>query len=144
MFRTARKVALPLMIAAAIGLSGTSAARAQYAHGAQHQFQQAMLPTKTAGRFRLGLWIFNATNGRLRLCVLNETDETAPVMKCSAWAGNGPKGRYYLMQIRMQARYGAQARSGLWILNRQTGQARACVVGNVDDPTTSLRCSKVQ
>jgi len=145
MTRLARTL-IPAALGAALAFTaaaGTAQARVPPAQ--QHQFQQAMLPTDTPGAYRLGLWIFNASNGRIRLCVLNEEAEAgAPVMKCSAWTGNGPEGQYYLMQIRRHPRQPGKFRAGLWILNRASGQARACVITDMNDPTGTLRCSKVQ
>jgi hypothetical protein len=48
------------------------------------------------------------------------------------------------MQIRRHPRQPGRFRAGLWILNRQSGHARACVITDMNDPTGSLRCSKVQ
>jgi len=144
MIRTAANTVFAALAAIAIGLIAMSAAQARIMPSRQHQFQQALLPSKIPGQYRVGLWVFNAANGRLRLCVLNEDKDPAPVMKCSPWAGEGPAGLYYLMQIRIRARSGVKARAGLWILNRRSGQARACVIRDMDDPTGSLRCSKVQ
>ena len=63
-------------------------------------------------------------------------------MTCSAWVGEGPPGAYRLMQIRINRRNITNIRAGLWILNYKTGDARACVITDIDDPTGSLKCSK--
>ncbi|HUT51560.1 MAG TPA: hypothetical protein VM325_19700 [Alphaproteobacteria bacterium] len=139
-----------MLIPAALGVAlvltaaaGTAGARVPIAQ--QHQFQQAMLPTDTPGAFRLGIWVFNRANGRIRLCVLNDEAEAgAPVMKCSTWTGSGPAGLYYLMQIRRHPRQPGRFRAGLWILNRASGHTRACVITDMKDPTGTLRCSKIQ
>jgi hypothetical protein len=138
---------IPAALGAALAFAATApgAAQARLPFSQQHQFQQARLPTDTPNVYRLGMWIFSATTGRVRLCVLNdEAEQTAPVMKCSAWTGNGPAGRYYLMQIRRHARMPGRFRAGLWILNRKSGHVRACVITDTKDPTGTLRCSKVQ
>lgn len=137
---------IPAALGAALALTaiaGTAQSRVPYTQ--QHQFQQALLPTDTPGAYKLGIWVFNRANGRIRLCVLNDEAEAgAPVMKCSAWTGSGPAGQYYLMQIRRHPRQPGRFRAGLWILNRESGHARACVITDMNDPTGSLRCSKVQ
>ena len=139
MIRISRTL-IPAALAAALAVTA-----APCAAFAQHQFQQAMLPTDTPGHYKLGIWAFNSVNGRIRLCVLNEDAEAgAPVMKCSPWTGSGPTGQYYLMQIRRHPRQPGRFRAGLWILNRETGNTRACVITDMNDPTGSLRCSKVQ
>jgi len=136
------------LILAALGAALTltaTAAQSRVPSSRQHQFQQARLPTDTPGQYKLGIWAFNRGNGRLRLCVLNEEAEASePVMKCSAWTGSGPAGQYYLMQIRRHPRQPGRFRAGLWILNRQTGHTRACVITDMKDPTGSLRCSAAQ
>jgi hypothetical protein len=133
-----------LVVATAIAAT-TSVAKSRVPHAQQHQFQQAMLPTDTPGKYKLGIWAFNRGNGRIRLCVLNEEAEASdPVMKCSAWTGSGPAGQYYLMQIRRHPRQPGRFRAGLWILNRVTGHTRACVITDMNDPTGSLRCSASQ
>lgn len=140
MIRLSRRL-LPAALGAALVLAAIpDAALAQ-----SHQFQQALLPTDTPGLYKLGIWAFNRTNGRIRLCVLNEDGEAnEPIMKCSAWTGSGPAGQYYLMQIRRHPRQPGRFRAGLWILNRQSGNARACVITDMKDPTGSLRCSNIQ
>lgn len=137
---------IPATLGAALALTATiGVAHSRVPHTQDHQFQQALLPTDTPGLYKLGIWVFNRANGRIRLCVLNEDGEAnAPVMKCSPWMGSGPAGQYYLMQIRRHPRQPGHFRAGLWILNRETGHARACVITDINDPTGTLRCSKVQ
>jgi len=137
---------IPAALGVAFALAATTGiAQSRVPYSNQHQFQQALLPTDTPGQYKLGIWTFNRANGRLRLCVLNEEAEAnEPVMKCSPWMGSGPAGQYYLMQIRRHPRQPGRFRAGLWILNRETGHARACVITDMNDPTGSLRCSKVQ
>jgi hypothetical protein len=137
---------IPAALGAAFALTAASGAvQARVPYNQYYQFQQAMLPTDTPNEYRLGIWIFSPANGRIRLCVLNEDAEaTAPVMKCSAWTGSGPAGQYYLMQIRRHPSQPGRYRAGLWILNRETGHARACVITDMKDPTGTLHCSKVE
>jgi hypothetical protein len=131
---------------AALMLSATAPALAktQFVRQVNHQFRQVQLPTDAPGQFRIGLWTFNPSNGRLRLCVLNDGKEGASAMTCSAWSGGGPSGQYYLMPMRRVRRHSWQSPPGLWILNRQTGHVRACLITELKDPTGSLRCSSTQ
>jgi hypothetical protein len=145
MIRMTRTLILAALGAALAFTATTGAAKSRVPYARQHQFQQALLPTDTPGKYKLGIWAFNRGNGRLRLCVLNEEAEASePVMKCSAWTGSGPAGQYYLMQIRRHPRQPGRFRAGLWILNRETGHTRACVITDMKDPTGSLRCSGSQ
>jgi len=109
-----------------------------------HQFRQVQLPTGVPNRYRPGLWTLNPGTGRLRLCVLGSGDASSPVMACSPWSGAGAVGRYYLMPMQ-NLRYGKwHSQPGLWILNRRTGTARACVITDLKDPTGALKCSSTQ
>ena len=133
----------PLIAAAAIALlAGTVSVSARVVASTNHQFKQVQLPTGSQGEFNVGIWIFNPANGRIRLCVLGNGNDQ-PAMTCSPGAGEGPAGRYYLQQIHSYRRPGMK-RSGIWILNRQTGAARACVISDLDNPVGSLKCSKTQ
>lgn len=140
------KTILPALLGTAVALAASAGAtQARIPYNQQYQFQQALLPTDVPNEYRFGMWIFSPTSGRIRLCVLNENGEAnAPVMKCSPWTGNGPAGPYYLMQIRRHASQPGRYRAGLWILNRANGEARACVISDMKDPTASLRCSSVE
>ena len=115
------------------------AAASRIVRHVNHQFQQVRLPTGAPGVFRVGMWVFNPGNGRIRLCVLGNGSEEA-VMSCSPWTGEGPAGRYRLQQMYPTRRPGAM-RSGIWILNYQTGTARACLIGDLANPVGSLKCS---
>ena len=122
----------------AIAVADVSAASRIIRHS-NHQFQQVQLPTGKPGQMRVGMWVFNPSNGRIRLCVLgDQTDEA--VMSCSAWTGEGPAGRYRLQQMYTFRRPGAR-RSGIWILNYRTGTARACLINDLTNPVASLKCS---
>jgi len=126
------KTILPALLGAVVALTASAGAtKARMPYNQQYQFQQALLPTDVPNEYRFGMWIFSPTNGR-------------PVMKCSPWTGNGPAGQYYLMQIRRHASQPGRYRAGLWILNRANGEARACVISDMKDPTASLRCSSVE
>ena len=137
-----RSIALVVVI---LSLAAPSLANARIVmRHANHQFRQVKLPTDRPNEFRIGLWTLNPSNGRLRLCVLNNGKEGASVMSCSAWSGGGPAGRYYLMPMHRVRRHSWQSPPGLWILNRQTGSARACLITDLKDPTRTLRCSNTQ
>lgn len=131
-----------LALATTLGASGPADARIAYS--SRHQFQYAQIPTSVQGRYRIGLWAFNPANGKVRLCVLGGKGEANKVMTCSAWIGEGPPGAYRLMKIRINRNNITDFRAGLWILNYVTGDARACVITDIDDPTGSLKCSKSQ
>lgn len=132
-----------LAFAATLGAAAPADARISYS--SRHQFQYAQIPTSVQGRFRIGLWAFNPATGKVRLCVLGGAKgEAGKVMTCSAWVGEGPPGAYRLMQIRINRNNVTGFRAGLWILNYKTGDARACVITDIDDPTGSLKCSKSQ
>lgn len=124
-----------------IAASHTTAASRIIRHS-NHQFQQVQLPTGKPGQMRVGMWVFNPGNGRIRLCVLGDKDDEA-VMSCSAWTGEGPAGRYRLQQMYTFRRPGAR-RSGIWILNYRTGTARACLINDLANPIGSLKCSQTQ
>jgi len=136
-----RSVAL---VALMLSATAPAFAKTSFIRHANHQFRQVKLPTDVPGQFRIGLWTLNPGNGRLRLCMLNDGKEGASVMKCSAWSGGSPSGRYYLMPMHRVRRHSWQSSPGLWILNRQTGHARACLITDMKDPTGSLRCSNTQ
>jgi hypothetical protein len=124
------------------GIAASS--NAQPSASVRHQFQYAQLPTSVQGRYRTGLWAFNPATGKVRLCVLGGKAESGAVMSCSAWIGEGPPGSYRLMPININRRNITGFRAGIWILNYKTGDTRACVIADVDDPTGSLKCSKSQ
>ena len=143
-FFKASALGLSACLALATTLGASAPADARISYSSRHQFQYAQLPTSVQGRYRIGLWAFNPENGKVRLCVLGGKGETGKVMTCSSWVGEGPPGSYRLMQIRINRNNITDFRAGLWILNYKTGDARACVITDVDDPTGSLKCSKSQ
>lgn len=117
----------------------------------RHHFRQTIIPSGEAGKSHVGLWILNPTNGRIRLCLLDEPGaENKNFLKCSTWlGGSDAAGLYQMMDInrRMPSHYrrmmttSASSLSGVWILNYQTGAAQACLITNPDDPTGSLTCA---
>jgi hypothetical protein len=96
----------------------------------------------------------NPTNGRVRLCVIDgEEAEPKSFLKCSAWAGGDEAvGRYRMMDVRARLPYRLRRgitstlnkTNGVWVINYQTGQVRACLIANMDNPTHSLKCSTIQ
>ena len=132
------------LVALMLAATTPAFAKSRYIGHVNHQFRQVQLPTGVKGQFRIGLWTLNPGNGRLRLCVLGDGKEGTSVMRCSAWSGGGPAGRYYLMPMHRVRRHSWQSPPGLWILNRHTGSARACLITDMKDPTGSLRCSNTQ
>lgn len=136
-----RSVAL---VALMLSATAPSLANARIVRHVNHQFRQVQLPTDVPGQVRIALWTLNPSDGRLRLCVLNDGKKGAQVMTCSAWSGGGPSGRYYLMPMNRVRRQSWQSPAGLWILNRQTGHARVCLITDLKDPAGSLRCSNTQ
>ena len=136
-----RSVAL---VALMLSVTAPALAKSQFVRRVQHQFRQVQLPTDVPGQIRIGLWTLNPSNGRLRLCVSNNGKERAPAVTCSAWSGGGPAGRYYLMPMQRMRRNSWQSPPGLWILNYQTGNARACLITELKDPAGSLKCSNMQ
>jgi hypothetical protein len=121
------------------------------ARNVRHLFRQTVIPSNEAGKARVGLWILNPTNGKVRLCLLDEPEEEKKnFLKCSGWLGGSEvAGRYRMLDIRRRLpsyyrrllpRTGNKL-SGVWILNYQTGAATACVITNRDNPTGSLSCS---
>ena len=128
-----------------LGASAAATARHSFAASARHQFQYAQIPTSVRNRYRVGLWTFNPGTGKIRLCVLGGgKEEAGKIMTCSAWVGEGPPGTYRLMQIRTNRNNTTSFRAGLWIINYVTGDVRACVITDIDNPTGSLKCSKSQ
>lgn len=128
-----------------IGTPASASARYSSTASSRHQFQYAQIPTSVQNRYRVGLWSFNPGTGKLRLCVLGGAKgEPGKIMTCSAWVGEGPPGSYRLMQIRVNRNNVSDFKAGLWIINYRTGDTRACVITDVDDPTGSLKCSKSQ
>lgn len=117
----------------------------------RHHFRQTVIPTGEAGKVHVGLWILNPSNGRVRLCLLDEPGaDKKDFLKCSKWLGGSEvAGHYQMMDIRrrLPSYYRRflttqqKSLSGVWILNYQTGAAQACVITNSDDPTGSLTCS---
>lgn len=127
------------------GTPASASARHGFSTSSRHQFQYAQIPTSVQNRYRVGLWTFNPGTGKLRLCVLGGgKGEPGRIMTCSAWVGESPPGTYRLMQIRINRNNVSGFKAGLWIINYRTGDARACVITDVDDPTGSLKCSKSQ
>jgi hypothetical protein len=118
----------------------------------RHLFRQTIIPGADGGAARIGLWILNPTNGRVRLCLLEDTaTHKQDFLKCSKWlGGDGPQGRYVLMDVRRRLPYrfrraltpGQPGTVGVWILEYHSGAARACVATDVNDPTGSLTCAK--
>lgn len=125
-----------------------------YKRRVNHYIRQVTFPAAVAGKTRVGLWIMNPLTGRVRLCMLDDPEtEKKNVLKCSNWAGGSTEpGRYNMMDIRSRVR--ARFRSpttrpqkgvvGVWVINYQTGNVRACIVNNPDDPAGSLKCSAVK
>ena len=132
------------LVAMMLSVTAPAFAKTQFVRRVQHQFRQVQLPTDVPGRFRIGLWTLNPSDGRLRQCVSNIGKEGGPVVTCSAWSGGGPSGRYYLMPMQRPRRHSWQSPPGLWILNYQTGNARACLITELKDPAGSLKCSNMQ
>ncbi len=128
-----------------VGTPASASARHGFSTSSRHQFQYAQIPTSVQNRYRVGLWIFNPAGGKLRLCLLGGgKGEGGKIMTCSAWVGESPPGTYRLMRIRINRNHVGDFKAGLWIVNYRTGETRACVVTNIDDPTGSLKCSKSQ
>lgn len=115
-----------------------------------HYIRQTRLPGAEPGTYRSGLWVMNPKTGRVRLCVVAERGESSDdVLSCSPWAGGGaPEGRYQMTDIRGQYTTGTTRRVwgviGVWVLNYQTGQVRACLIQDFANPTSSLRCSQLK
>jgi hypothetical protein len=127
------------------GTPASASARHGFSASSRHQFQYAQIPTSVQNRYRVGLWTFNPGTGKLRLCVLGGgKGEPGRIMTCSAWVGESPPGTYRLMQIRINRNNVSDFKAGLWIINYRTGDTRACVITDIDDPTGSLKCSKSQ
>ena len=85
----------------------------------------------------------------MRLCVLAETGvKVDDVLRCSPWSGGGAAGRYRITDIRGQLPAANNRRIwgvvGVWILNYQSGQVRACLIQDFAQPAKSLRCSPLQ
>ena len=128
-----------------------SATEARIAHRpVNHYIRQTRLPGAVPGAYRSGLWILNPKDGRVRLCVVADKAAKADdVLQCSAWAGGGAaQGRYQISDIRGQLPTAGNRRIwgviGVWILNYQTGQVRACLIQNFNQPAKSLRCSPLR
>ena len=156
--------AVPAFIAAAMTFTATLAistvgptaeANAHtYTRPTNHYIRQVTFPGAEAGKVRVGLWIMNPRNGRVRLCMLDDPEtEKENVLKCSNWAGGSKEpGRYNMMDIRSRVtrrfrRPGTIPQKGVvgvWVINYHTGNVRACIVHNPDDPAGSLKCSGVQ
>ena len=111
-------------------------------YNVRHQFRQVMLPTEELNRFHVALWIMNPVSGKVRLCVLEGNGEIA--MTCSAWTGQESQGKYSIMPIHVRSGQPAMVRAGLWIVDYQTGAVRACTIGDLAKPTTTLICSAAQ
>ena len=117
----------------------------------RYHFRQTIIPGNDAGSARVGLWILNPSNGRLRLCLLDQPEANkADFLKCSKWQGGSEVlGRYQMMDIRSRLPYSyrrllpttGKNLYGAWILNYETGAAQACLITNLDDPTGSLTCA---
>ena len=115
-----------------------------------HYIRQTRLPGAEPGTYRSGLWILNPRTGRVRLCVLaNKPQQADSVLDCSPWAGGGSaEGRYQMTDIRGQYTLGTTRRVwgviGVWVLNYQTGQVRACLFQDRARPAASLKCSQLK
>lgn len=116
-------------------------ARSFAAPQARHQFRQVMLPTGEPNAFRVGLWILNPSTGKVRLCLLDD-ESTKNAMKCSPWLGGDSPGKYRVMHMNVPRHMSAGVKAGLWIVNYETGAARACVIGDLMDPTGTLSCAR--
>lgn len=108
----------------------------------RHQFRQVMLPTNVPNQFRPALWIMNPVSGKIRLCVVDGGGEKA--MSCSAWTGQGSHGKFSILPIYVRRRQPGNVKAGLWIVDYQTGAVRACTIGDLANPTGSLKCSGAQ
>ena len=125
-----------------------------YVRPVNHYIRQVTFPGAQAGAVRIGLWIMNPQTGRVRLCMLDDPEsEKKNVLKCSNWAGGSNEpGRYNMMDIRSNVSYRFRTPAttpqkgvlGVWVINYQTGNVRACIVHNPDDPAGSLKCSDVK
>lgn len=137
---------------AAFGLIALpSASEARIAHRpVNHYIRQTRLPGAEPGTYRSGLWVLNPKTGRVRLCVIADKPGQADnVLECSAWAGGGAQeGRYQMTDIRGQYMLASTRRVwgviGVWVLNYQTGQVRACLIQDFARPAASLRCSQLK
>lgn len=118
-------------------------ARSYTAPQARHQFRQVRLPTGEPNGFRVGLWILNPSTGKVRLCLLDDKS-TKNAMKCSPWLGGGSPGKYRVMHMNVPRHISAGVKAGLWIVNYETGAARACVIADLMDPTGTLSCARSQ
>ncbi len=118
----------------------------------RHLFRQTVLPGGAAGTPRIGLWILNPANGRVRLCVLDDpATHKQDFLKCSKWQGSdGPPGRYGMIDVSRRLPYrfrrpltpGQPGTIGVWVLEYHSGAAQACVVTDANDPAGSLTCTK--
>lgn len=125
-----------------------------YTRPTNHYIRQVTFPGAQPDQVRIGLWIMNPRIGRVRLCMLDSDGEDNPnVLKCSNWAGGSKEpGRYNMMDIRSRVNYrfrrpGTAPRKGVvgvWVINYHTGNVRACIISNLDDPAGSLKCSEVK
>lgn len=122
---------------------GVYPARSFAAKPARHQFRQVMLPSAEPRAFRAGLWILNPSTGKVRLCLLDD-ESSKNAMKCSPWLGGDSPGRYRIMHMNVPRHMSAGVKAGLWIVNYETGAARACVIGDLADPTGTLNCARSQ
>lgn len=128
---------------AAAALAAAVPAAADIRRPVRYQFQQVMLPTSDPQDYRVGLWTLDPDTGRVRLCVTDD-EAKGPVMECSAWTSEAPAGRYQLMQMQARRRHGMAVQAGVWIVNYETGSARACLIGDLEKPAASLRCSEMR
>lgn len=110
-------------------------------YGVRHQFRQVMLPTDVPNQFRPALWIMNPLSGKIRLCVLDGADKA---MTCSAWTGQESQGKYRILPIYIRRNRPGMNKAGLWIVDYGTGAVRACTIGDLANPTTTLKCSSAQ